>query len=157
MSSTSFLSFFFFLFAIEDINMDKTQDVETVEIVKNGSKVSKARKFAMRTAQIALIFGVGTVAALAATGGPFSAITNFATTTVLPGVGGIAVLGGVGYAGIHAAKHEYGKGVVGLTSAGAGGFMIAKASWLVSQTGITTATIGHHLSLVVTAMHAIGL
>lgn len=100
---------------------------------------------------------VGTVAALAASGGPFSAMDNFVKTNMLPGVATIGILGGLGYAGIHAFKHDYGKATMGMGVAAGGGFIVSNSAWVVSQTGVSSATIGAHLPLVTTALHALGL
>lgn len=100
---------------------------------------------------------VGTVAAFASSGGPFPAMETFLNNTMLPGVASIGVLGGLGYAGIHAFKHDYGKATVGLGVAAGGGIIIKNSSWVVQQTGVSAATIGHHLPLAITALHAIGL
>ena len=99
----------------------------------------------------------GTVAALAASGGPFSAISNFLNTNMMPGVASIGVVGGIGYAAIHAFKHDYGKATVGMGVAAGGGFIIHNSAWVVSQTGVSSATIGAHLPLLTTALHAFGL
>ena len=100
---------------------------------------------------------LGTAVALAASGGPFSAISDFVNKNFMPGVGSIGIAGGIGYAAIHAFKHDYGKATVGLGVAAGGGFLISNSNWVVSQTGITSATIGAHLPLITTALHAIGL
>jgi len=102
---------------------------------------------------------VGTVAALAASGGPFSAISNFVNTNLLPGVAGVGIVGGLGYAAIHAFKHDYGKAVMGVGVAAGGGFIAnsSNSQWVVSQTGVSSATIGAHLPLITTALHALGL
>lgn len=120
------------------------------------------KTFAFKSAVIRTTAGMGltllgTVAAFAASGGPFSAITNFLSTNMMPGVASIGILGGVGYAGVHAFKHDYGKATVGLGVAAGGGFIINNSSWVVSQTGVSSATIGAHLPLMVTALHSLGL
>ena len=118
------------------------------------------KKFAFKSAVIRTTAGLGlsllgTVAALAASGGPFSAISNFLNTNMMPGVASIGVVGGVGYAAIHAFKHDYGKATVGMGVAAGGGFIINNSAWVVSQTGVSSATIGAHLPLMVTALHAL--
>ena len=99
----------------------------------------------------------GTVAALAASGGPFSAISNFINTNMMPGVASIGIAGGLGYAAIHAFKHDYGKATMGMGVAAGGGFIVSNSQWVVSQTGVSSATIGAHLPLITTALHAVGL
>ena len=99
----------------------------------------------------------GTAVALAASGGPFGAISNFINTNFMPGVGSIGIAGGIGYAAIHGFKHDYGKAIVGLGTAAGGGFLISNSAWVVSQTGVSSATIGAHVPLITTALHAIGL
>lgn len=110
-----------------------------------------------RSATVLGLSLLGTVAALAASGGPFSAISNFLNTNMLPGVAAIGIAGGIGYAGIHAFKHDYGKATVGLGVAAGGGFIIKNSQWVVGQTGVSSATIGAHLPLLTTALHAFGL
>ena len=100
---------------------------------------------------------VGTVAAFAASGGPFSAISNFINTNMMPGVASIGIVGGLGYAAIHAFKHDYGKATMGMGVAAGGGFIVSNSQWVVSQTGVSSATIGAHLPLLTTALHAFGL
>ena len=115
------------------------------------------KKLAIRGGVVFGLSLLGTVAALAAAGGPFSSMDSFVTNTVLPGVGTIGVLGGLGYGGVHAFKHDYGRSIVGLATAAFGGFVISQSSWVVSQTGISSATIGAHAPLLATALHAFGL
>ena len=100
---------------------------------------------------------LGTVAAFAAAGGPFSAMSNFLNTNLMPGVASIGIVGGLGYAAIHAFKHDYGKATMGLGVAAGGGFIVSNSQWVVGQTGVSSATIGQHLPLLVTALHAFGL
>lgn len=109
--------------------------------------------------QIATLVGLSLLPAVAfaSTGGPFSAMTNFLKTNMMPGVAAIGILGGLGYAGVHAFKHDYGKATVGLGVAAGGGFIISNSAWVVSQTGVSSATIGAHLPLLATALHAFGL
>jgi hypothetical protein len=114
-------------------------------------------KFVNRSAVGLGLTLLGTAAAFAASGGPFAAISNFLNTNMMPGVASIGIVGGIGYAAIHAFKHDYGKATVGLGVAAGGGFIIKNSSWVVSQTGVSSATIGAHLPLMVTALHAIGL
>lgn len=96
--------------------------------------------------------GVGV--ALAATGGPFNDITNFISSNFMPFVGTVGIAGGVGYAGIHAFKHDYGKSGVGLATAAGGGFLIHQYGWFANQAGITAATLGAHVPLAVAALHS---
>ncbi|MHB8201953.1 hypothetical protein [Acidithiobacillus sp.] len=116
-----------------------------------------AKTLAIRGATVLGLSLLGTVAAFAASGGPFSAISNFINTNLLPAVASIGVAGGIGYGGIHAFKHDYGKAIVGLGTAAGGGFLISNSSWVVSQTGVSSATIGAHAPLLVTALHVFGL
>lgn len=88
--------------------------------------------------------GVGV--AMAATGGPFGAISNFVQTNFMPFIGSVGIAGGIGYAGIHAFKHDYGKAGVGVGTAAGGGFLINQYGWFGQQAGISAATLGGHLS-----------
>lgn len=97
---------------------------------------------------------LGTVAALASSGGPFGTIQTFLNNDLLPGVAGVGVLGGLGYASIHAFKHDYGKAVVGMGVAAGGGIIVKNSSWLETKAQVSAATIGHHLPLAITALHA---
>ena len=120
------------------------------------------KKFAFKAVftRSAIALGVslaGTVAAFAASGGPFSAIQNFLSTNMMPGVASIGILGGLGYAAIHAFKHDYGKATMGMGVAAGGGFIVSNSQWVVSQTGVSSANIGAHLPLIATALHAVGL
>lgn len=120
------------------------------------------KKIAFKTVvkRSAAAFGlslVGVAAAFASTGGPFGAMDSFVKTNMLPGVATIGILGGLGYAGIHAFKHDYGKATMGLGVSAGGGFIVSQSAWVVSQTGVSSATIGAHLPLIATALHAIGL
>ncbi|MHB8249610.1 MAG: hypothetical protein ACYDCX_12105 [Acidithiobacillus sp.] len=110
-----------------------------------------------RSATVLGLSLVGTVAAFAASGGPFSAISNFLNTNMMPGVASIGIVGGLGYAAIHAFKHDYGKATMGMGVAAGGGFIVRNSQWVVGQTGVSSATIGQHLPLMVTALHAFGL
>lgn len=120
-------------------------------------KIEQFKVAAVRASEVIGLSVIGTVAAMAASGGPFSAMTNFLKTNMMPGVATIGILGGLGYAGIHAFKHDYGKATVGLGVAAGGGFIISNSAWVVSQTGVSSATIGAHLPLMVTALHAFGM
>lgn len=113
---------------------------------------------AKRQALTALaLSALGTTSALASTAGPFGSINTFVNSVFLPGIGVVAVAGGVGYSAIHFVKHDYGKGVVGAASAGVGGFLIAQSSWFSQQAGISAATIGQHAPLLASVLHGFGL
>jgi len=117
-----------------------------------------AKRIAKRIAMGLGLLAVGTVAAMASSaGGPFSAMNTFMNTTLLPGIGGLGVAGGIGYAAVHAFKHDYGKSAVGAGVAVAGGLVMKNSSWFQSQAQVSAATIGHHLPLIATALHAVGL
>jgi hypothetical protein len=116
-----------------------------------------AKPLAIRGATVFGLSLLGTVAAFAASGGPFSAISNFVNMNLLPAVGSVGVAGGIGYGAIHAFKHDYGKAILGVGTAAGGGFLISQSSWVVSQTGISSAVIGAHVPLMAAALHAIGL
>lgn len=109
-------------------------------------------------ADVVVLTALGTVAAVASTaGGPFSQISNFISTNFLPAIGSIGVMGGIGYGAIHAFKHDYGRAVVGLGVATGGGFVVGNSSWFSSQAGVSAATIGGHLSIIHTLLHAVGV
>lgn len=118
-------------------------------------KMQSLRKWLKRGAGAAGLTAAGTVVALASTGGPFSAMNTFVSTNLLPGVASIGILGGLGYAAIHAFKHDYGKATLGMGVAAGGGFIVSNSAWVVSQTGVSSATIGAHLPLMATALHAL--
>jgi hypothetical protein len=111
-----------------------------------------------RTALGLGLLAVGTVAAMAASaGGPFSAMNTFMNNVLLPGIGGLGVAGGIGYAAVHAFKHDYGKSAVGAGVAVAGGLVMKNSTWFQSQAQVSAATIGHHVPLIAAALHAVGL
>lgn len=115
------------------------------------------QKFTKQAAWTLGLMVAGTAVAMASTGGPFGAIESFINTNFLPGVGSIGVAGGIGYAAIHGFKHDYGKMTVGLGTAAGGGFLISNSSWVVSKTGMSSATLGAHVPLIHMALHAFGL
>lgn len=103
--------------------------------------------------------GLGLVGgvAMATTSGPFGDIESFVTKNFLPFIGVVGLAGGVGYAGIHAFKHDYGKAGLGIATAGGGGFLVMNSPWFAGKAGITAATIGAHVPLVVATLHGFGL
>ncbi|MGC9216493.1 hypothetical protein [Acidithiobacillus sp.] len=128
--------------------------MDTVKEVKfNGLKAAVAKHAALAVGLTLL----GTAVALASTGGPFGAMTNFLKTDLMPGIAGVGVLGGIGYAAIHGFKHDYGKMAVGGGVAVGGGLVASNSSWFVSSSGVSSATLGAHVPLIVTALHALGL
>lgn len=123
-------------------------------------KFSKVKQFGRKIRGLGYFFGLsalGAGVAMASTGGPFGKISSFLNTNFLPGIGAIGIAGGVGYAAVHAFKHDYGKAVVGLGVAAGGGFFIANSSWVQTKTGISSATIGAHLPVIHAALHVIGV
>ncbi len=115
------------------------------------------KKLMARSAVAVTGLAVAGIAVASTAGGPFSTIDTFATGTLLPGVGAIGVLGGVGYGGLHFFKHDYGKGTMGAATAVAGGVVLANSSWFAGKAGVSAATLGAHLPLALLALHAIGL
>lgn len=95
--------------------------------------------------------------AMAATSGPFGKINTFIQSNFLPFVGSVGLAGGIGYGAIHAFKHDYGKAGVGIAAAAAGGFMVVNSPWFATKAGVTAATLGAHVPLVVMALHSVGL
>ncbi|MGC9217726.1 MAG: hypothetical protein ACP5FM_13765, partial [Acidithiobacillus sp.] len=77
-------------------------------------------------------------------------ISTFIQTNFMPAVGSIGIAGGVGYAGVHAFKHDYGKAAVGVGTAAGGGFLISQYGWFGQQAGISAATLGQHAGLIAT-------
>lgn len=120
-------------------------------------KFEVVKSIANRTAAVIGLSALGIGVALASSGGPFSAMSNFLDQDMMPGVASIGIIGGIGYAAIHAFKHDYGKATVGMGVAAGGGFVVKNSSWFTQQTGISAATIGHHAPLIATALHALGL
>lgn len=120
-----------------------------------------ARSKARRTRLLKVLVGLGATAfagaALAASGGPFGAISNFIQTNFMPAIGSIGVAGGIGYGAIHAFKHDYGKAAVGIGTAAGGGFVISQYGWFGQQAGISAATLGQHAPLISTIAHGLGL
>ncbi|MBU2834726.1 hypothetical protein HF673_02745 [Acidithiobacillus thiooxidans] len=113
---------------------------------------------ALQAAALTVVGAAFPAIALASTaGGPFSTMNTFVDTYFLPGIGAIGVAGGIGYAGIHGFKHDYGKAIVGAGVATGGGVMINNSSWFATKAGVSAATIGAHLPIAVLALHAIGL
>lgn len=107
---------------------------------------------------VAVLTVLGTVVAMASTaGGPFSQISNFVSTNFLPAIGSVGVMGGIGYGAIHAFRHKYGEAIVGLGVATAGGFVVGNSSWFSSQAGVSAATIGSHLPVLHSVLHALGV
>jgi hypothetical protein len=100
---------------------------------------------------------MGTAAALASSGGPFGAISNFIQTNFMPFIGAVGVAGGVGYGAVHAFKHDYGKAAVGIGTAAGGGFFISQYGWFGQQAGISAAVLGQHAGLIATLAHGLGL
>lgn len=124
--------------------------------------VNKGKKFGIKARDIAVGLGLtalGIGVSMAGTAGPFGAISTFVNTNFLPGVGTIGVAGGIGYAAVHAFKHDYGKATVGLGVAAGGGFFIANSSWVVTQTKMASAATigGAHIPLIESALHAFGM
>lgn len=120
-------------------------------------KVKQASRKIRHLGYFVGLSALGMGAALASTGGPFGKISSFLSTNFMPGIGAIGVAGGVGYAAVHAFKHDYGKAVVGLGVAAGGGFFISNSSWVQTKTGISSATIGAHLPVIHAALHAFGM
>ena len=96
-------------------------------------------------------------AALAASGGPFGDISNFVQQNFMPFIGTVGIAGGVGYAGVHAFKHDYGKAGMGIGTAAGGGFLISQYGWFGQQAGIQAATLGGHITVAAALGHALGL
>lgn len=120
-------------------------------------KLEVVKSIANRTAAVIGLSALGIGVALASSTGPFSAMSTFLTNDMMPGVASVGILGGIGYAAIHAFKHDYGKATVGMGVAAGGGVVVKNSSWFVTQTNISAATIGHHAHLITAALHAIGL
>lgn len=99
---------------------------------------------------------LGTTAALASSGGPFSNISTFINTNFFPAIGSIGIGGGIAYGAIHAFKHDYGKSIVGIGTAAAGGFVISQYGWFGQQAGISAAVLGQHAGLLTTLAHGLG-
>lgn len=101
--------------------------------------------------------GLGLVGgvAMATTSGPFGDIESFVSKNFLPFIGVVGLAGGVGYAGIHAFKHDYGKAGVGVATAGGGGFLVVNSSWFATKAGISAATIGAHAPLAAAVLHGL--
>ncbi len=130
-----------------------TQNLQTV----NHKGSFSFQSFFGLSIDVAVLTGLGTVAAYASTaGGPFSDISNFVSTNFLPAIGTIGVMGGIGYGAIHAFRHDYGRGVLGAAVATGGGFMVAQSSWFASQAGVSAATIGGHVSAFSAVLHFFG-
>jgi len=118
------------------------------------------RRPVRRITKVALGVGltlVGITAALASSGGPFGAISNFIQTNFMPFIGAVGVAGGVGYGAVHAFKHDYGKAAVGIGTAAGGGFLISQYGWFGQQAGISAAVLGQHAGLIATLAHGLGL
>lgn len=95
--------------------------------------------------------------ALASSGGPFGAISQFIQSNFMPFIGSVGVAGGIGYAGVHAFKHDYGKAGMGVGTAAGGGFLISQYGWFGQQAGISAATLGGHVATLAVFRHALGL
>jgi hypothetical protein len=128
-----------------------------MEIVNDMQHVSRTPS---RKATVLVGLGLtlmGTAAAMASSGGPFGAISNFIQTNFMPFIGSVGVAGGVGYGAIHAFKHDYGKAAVGIGTAAGGGFIISQYGWFGQQAGISAAVLGQHAGLLATLAHGMGL
>lgn len=126
-----------------------------IKSIKSWKKVPL--RAALQAAALTLVGAVFPAVALASTaGGPFSTMNTFINTYFLPSVGAIGVAAGIGYAAIHGFKHDYGKAAVGAGVATGGGILIKNSSWFASKAGVSAATLGAHLPIVVLALHAMG-
>lgn len=118
-------------------------------------KKIEVKKVVRGMAEVLGLSVLGAGAAMASSGGPFGDMTNFLQQNMMPGVAAIGIIGGVGYAAVHAFKHDYGKATVGMGVAAGGGFVIKNSSWFSQQAGISAATLGHHAALIIPALHAV--
>lgn len=119
------------------------------------------RRKAWVKAAVAVGLMVAAEAAMAASGGPFGKISTFIQSNFMPFIGSVGIAGGIGYAGVHAFKHDYGKAGVGIGTAAGGGFLVSQYGWFGQQAGISAATLGAHAPLIATfashASHVLGL
>jgi hypothetical protein len=130
--------------------------MENAIAVNRSNEKGRARRILKALLGVGVAFASIGVA-MAASGGPFGDISNFIQSNFMPFIGSVGVAGGIGYAAVHAFKHDYGKAGMGIGTAAGGGFLISQYGWFGQQAGISAATMGQHISTLAMVAHGLGL